>query len=231
MQLLVLLSLVGAVFAAALPAEVPPPAEAPVPAEAPLPVEDTEEVAQARAEFDVAFKAAASAAEAGAVPEVVIPEGAPAPVEDTPEVAEAKAKFQAAFDAAALAAKNAPDFDVDGKISTYSGFLSAVDGRLSPFYTNTFPFGAYGLHAPIAPAVQAAPLTYTTSVVGGAPVVVGGAPVVQGAPASPIIYSGLGLPGYYGYPGMYGFPGTFALAAAPVAEAAAEEEPAAVEEA
>lgn len=202
-----LLTLVGAACAAALPAEAPAPVEeAPAEPEAPAPVEDTEEVAQAKAEFDLAFKAAAAAAEAGEVPEVIIPEGAPAPVEDTPEVAAAKAEFQAAFDAAASAAEAAPDFDLDGTHSAYTGFLSTVDGRLSPFYTNTFPLGAYGLHAPI---------------------------VAPASPIAPITYNNLGLGAIYGYPGVYGFPYGYPghLALAPAVEAEEPAEEVAVEEA
>lgn len=183
------MTLVGAACAAALPSE------------ALVPVEDTEDVAKAKEEFEATFKAVAAAAEAGEVPEVVIPEGSPVPVEDTPEVAAAKVKFQAAFDAAASAAEAAPDFDVDGKLSTYTGFLSTVDGKLSPFYTNTFPFGAYGLHAPIvASAPAATPLAYSSLGLHG-------------------IY-GYGYPGIYGFPNVYGFPGPFVYS--PVVK---EEEP------
>merc|ERR1712168_152869 len=81
------------------------------------------------------------------------------PVDDAPEVAAAKTSFQAAWDAAAAAAEAAPDFDLDGKLSTYSGYLSTINGRLSPYFTNTYPFGAFGLHAPVVAA--GAPLTYT----------------------------------------------------------------------
>ncbi|XP_071527295.1 uncharacterized protein [Panulirus ornatus] len=78
------------------------------------------------------------------------------PVQDTQEVAAAKAEHQAAYNAAAARAEAAPDIDLDGRLSAYSGYLSAIDGRMSPLYTNTF--GAYGINAPI-PA--AAPLTYS----------------------------------------------------------------------
>ncbi|XP_042215127.1 uncharacterized protein LOC121861457 [Homarus americanus] len=147
MKVLVLIALVGAACAAALPAD------------APVPVTDTEEVMKAKAEFKAAFEAAAAAAAADEVPQVILPEGAPLPVEDTAEVAAAKANFQAAFDAAAARAEAAPDTDLDGKISTYTGLLSTIDGRLSPLYTNTFPYGAYGLHAP---ALAGAPLAYSS---------------------------------------------------------------------
>ncbi|XP_042883624.1 fibrous sheath CABYR-binding protein-like isoform X5 [Penaeus japonicus] len=126
---------------------------------APEPVMDTEEVAQAKAEFEAAYAAAAAAAAAGELPEVVVVEGAPEAVMDTAEVAAAKAEFLASFDAAAAAAEDAPDFDLDGSVSRYSGYLSAVDGSLSPYYTNTLPFGAYGVHAPVAAPVVA-PVAY-----------------------------------------------------------------------
>ncbi|XP_064096419.1 larval cuticle protein F1-like [Macrobrachium nipponense] len=186
MKLLVILALVGVSFAAALPTDA-----------APEPVSDTEEVAKAKAEFKALYDSAAAAAAADAVPEVVVPEGAPAPVADTEEVAAAKANFQAAFDAAAARAEAAPDTDLDGALSTYSGYLSGLDGRLSPFYTNTLPYGAFGLHAPVvagAPFVAGAP--YTVGV--GAPLlknaVVGGSHVV----GSPLAYNALGL-GVHGY--------------------------------
>merc|ERR1711942_525355 len=83
---------------------------------------------------------------------------APEPVTDTEEVVAAKAAHAAAY---AAAAEAAPDFDLDGAISRYSGYLSTVDGHLSPLYTNTYPLGAYGYaplthpltyaHAPVAP--------------------------------------------------------------------------------
>lgn len=130
-------------------------AEEAAPLVAPEPVMDTEEVALAKAEFEAAFAAAAAAA---AADEVMVPEGAPEAVMDTAEVAAAKAEFQASFDAAAAAADAAPDFDLDGSVSRYSGYLSAVDGSLSPYYTNTLPFGAYGVHAVAAPV--AAPVAY-----------------------------------------------------------------------
>lgn len=135
-------------------------AEEAAPLVAPEPVMDTEEVALAKAEFEAAFAAAAAAAAADEVPEVMVPEGAPEAVMDTAEVAAAKAEFQASFDAAAAAADAAPDFDLDGSVSRYSGYLSAVDGSLSPYYTNTLPFGAYGVHAVAAPAHVAAPVAY-----------------------------------------------------------------------
>nr|XP_027219070.1 neurabin-2-like [Penaeus vannamei] len=134
-------------------------AEEAAPLVAPEPVMDTEEVALAKAEFEAAFAAAAAAAAADEVPEVMVPEGAPEAVMDTAEVAAAKAEFQASFDAAAAAADAAPDFDLDGSVSRYSGYLSAVDGSLSPYYTNTLPFGAYGVHAVAAPV--AAPRTWS----------------------------------------------------------------------
>merc|ERR1712168_1000846 len=74
------------------------------------------------------------------------------PVDDAPEVAAAETSFQAAYDAAAAAAEAAPDFDLDGSLSTYSGYLSTL-------FTNTLPYGAYGLHAPVL--APGAPLTYT----------------------------------------------------------------------
>lgn len=124
------------------------------------------------------------------------------PVKDTAEVAKAKSEFQAAFDRAAAAAEAAPDFDLDGAISTYSGYLSTINGKLSPFFTNTFPYGAFGVHAPIvasAPVVPGAPLTYT-----GIP----GAPLTySGIPGAPLAYSGLhGFPGVYGFPSVLGSP-------------------------
>merc|ERR1719369_218293 len=171
MKLLIVLALVGAAWC--LPT-----------GEAPLPVEDTPEVAAAKAEFQVAYDAAAAAAEAGAVPEVVDPVGAPEAVVDTDDVAAAKAAFQAEFERVAAAAEAAPDFDLDGKLSTYSGYLSTLNGRLSPHFTNTFPYGAYGLHAPVLAA--GAPLTYTG--------------LAHGAP---LTYTGLGYTGL-GYPGVFG---------------------------
>ncbi|KAG7172675.1 Cuticle protein 6-like 2 [Homarus americanus] len=106
-------------------------------------------------------------------------EAAPEPVMDTPEVAQAKAEFQAAYEAAAAAAQAAPDFDLDGSISTYSGYLSAVDGALSPLYTNTLPYGAYGIHAPfVAPGHLVAP----------GPIVAPGPVFVPGS----VAYHGLG---------------------------------------
>nr|XP_053643443.1 uncharacterized protein LOC128696291 [Cherax quadricarinatus] len=114
------------------------------------------------------------------------------PVDDTPEVAAAKATFKAAFDAAAARAEAAPDYDLDGKISTYTGFLSGVDGRLSPFYTNSLPYGAYGLHAPVVAASPVAgALTY--SGLG-----------LANTYSLPTVYN---LPGVYGFPGAYSFPG------------------------
>ncbi|XP_037790181.1 cuticle protein 2-like [Penaeus monodon] len=112
------------------------------------------------------------------------------PVEDTAEVAKAKAEFQAAYDRAAAAAEAAPDFDLDGALSTYSGYLSTVNGKLSPFFTNSYPYGAFGLHAPV---VAGAPLAYSG---------------LHGFPGTPLAYSGLhGFPGAFGFPGAYGFPG------------------------
>ncbi|XP_076057164.1 uncharacterized protein LOC143034678 [Oratosquilla oratoria] len=126
----VLLLLVGAACAAAAPLV------------APEPVTDTEEVALAKKEFAAAYEAALAAIAANTLPEVVHPEGAPAPVEDTAEVADAKAKFAIAFKAAADAAEAAGDIDLDGSLSRFSGFIS-------PLLTNTYPFGAYGIHGPL----------------------------------------------------------------------------------
>merc|ERR1712002_273527 len=173
MKLSVILALVGVAFAAAIPLD------------APEPVTDTEDVVKAKEEFQVAYDAAAKAAAAGAVPDVVLPEGGPAPVADTEEVAAAKADFQAAYDAAAAAAEAAPDTDLDGAISTHQGYLSGIDGRLSPYYTNTLPYGAFGLHAPV---LAGAPLAAGTHLIGG----------------HPLAYSGLGLHGLYGY-GLHGY--------------------------
>merc|ERR1712033_41353 len=206
MKLLVILALVGVSFAASLPQDLV----------APEPVSDTEEVVQAKAEFKALYEAAAEAAAADAVPDVVNPVGGPTAVEDTEEVAAAKASFQAAFDAAAAAAEAAPDHDLDGAISTHTGFLSGVDGRLSPYYTNTFPHGAYGIHAP-AVLAGAHPLVAGAPVVAGTHPLVAGAPVVAGAPllkstvlggaplvtGSPLAYNTLGL-GYHGYGFPYG---------------------------
>merc|ERR1712042_329931 len=97
MKVYVILALVGAACAAALPLE------------APEPVQDTEDVVKARAEFQVAFEAAAAAAAADEVPEVVVPEGAPEPVEDTAEVAAAKLAHQAAVEAAIAADGSLPE--------------------------------------------------------------------------------------------------------------------------
>jgi len=213
MKLLVILSLVGVSFAAALPQDLV----------APELVSDTEEVVQAKAEFKALYDAAAEAAAADAVPEVVNPVGGPAAVADTEEVAAAKASFQAAYDAAAAAAEAAPDHDLDGAISTHTGYLSGVDERLSPYYTNTFPYGAYGIHAPAVfagahPLVAGAPVVAGTHpLVAGAPVVAGAHPLVAGAPllkstvlggaplvtGSPLAYNTLGL-GYHGYGFPYG---------------------------
>ncbi|XP_076057182.1 uncharacterized protein LOC143034697 [Oratosquilla oratoria] len=121
---------------------------------APEPVTDTDEVALAKKEFVAAYEAAVAAIAAGALPEVVNPEGAPAPVEDTPEVADAKVKFAAAYKAAATMAELAADVDLDGSLSRLSGLLS-------PMLTNTLPFGAYGIHAPLLHAH--APLAYSAS--------------------------------------------------------------------
>merc|ERR1712168_101980 len=77
------------------------------------------------------------------------------PVDDAPEVAAAKTSFQAAWDAAAAAAEAAPDFDLDGKLSTYSGYLSMLNGRLSPHFTRSFPY----YNGPVVAA--GAPLAYT----------------------------------------------------------------------
>ncbi|XP_076057190.1 uncharacterized protein LOC143034708 [Oratosquilla oratoria] len=115
----------------------------PAPLVAPEPVTDTEEVALAKKEFAAAYEAALAALAANALPEVVHPEGAPVPVEDTAEVTDAKAKFAIAFKAAADAAEAAGDIDLDGSLSRFSGFIS-------PLLTNTYPFGAYGVHAPVA---------------------------------------------------------------------------------
>ncbi|XP_076057181.1 uncharacterized protein LOC143034696 [Oratosquilla oratoria] len=140
----------AAFAAAAAAAEAGTLPELVVPEGVPSPVMDTpEEVAAAKENFQAAYEAAAAAAAIGAVPEVVLPLE---PVMDTAEVAEAKAQFQAAYDAAAAAAEAAPDYDLDGSLSRYSGYLSAVDGALSPLYTNTIPFGAYGVSAPLVHA-------------------------------------------------------------------------------
>merc|ERR1712121_214536 len=234
MKISVILALVGVAFAAALPLEAPEPVtdtedvvkakaefqalyeaaaaaaaagevpEVVVPEGAPVPVVDTEEVAAAKADFQAAFDAAI--ANDGALPEVVVPEGAPEAVADTEEVAIAKADFQAAFEAAA-AAEAAPDNDLDGAISTATGVLS-------PFYTNTYPFGAYGIHAPIisgAPLVaghqiitaEAPVVTKIASpIFAGAPLVAGHQIITAEAPAvtkiaSPIVYNNL-LPGAFG---------------------------------
>jgi len=178
---------VGVVCAAALPLE------------APVPVTDTEDVVKAKAEFKSLYDAAAAAAAADEVPEVIVPSGAPMAVADTDDVTAAKAKFKAAFDAAAAAAEAAPDFDLDGDISTYTGFLSGVDGRLSPYYTNTFPYGAFGYQAPVfagAPLVAGAPLL-KSSAAAGTTLIAGGAPLAYNT-------LGLGFPGYgYGFHGLY----------------------------
>merc|ERR1719341_1031673 len=126
MKLLVILAVLGCACAA------------PQALVAPEPVTDTE-VAAAKVAHAAAYAAAAAAAKADAVPEVVNPEGAPAAVEVTEEVAAAKAEFEATFEAIAAAAEAAPDFDLDGSVSRYSGYLSTIDGRLSPLYTNTYP--------------------------------------------------------------------------------------------
>lgn len=69
---------------------------------------------------------------------------APEPVEDTPEVAAAKAAFTATYEAQAAAAEAAPDFDLDGKISTHSGHLSAIDGKLTTYGYGHYPYGHLG---------------------------------------------------------------------------------------
>ncbi|XP_076056379.1 uncharacterized protein LOC143034332 [Oratosquilla oratoria] len=137
------------VVAEEAPLEAPEPVEEvlevavePAPLVAPEPVTDTEEVALAKKEFAAAYEAALAALAANALPEVVHPEGAPVPVEDTAEVTDAKAKFAIAFKAAADAAEAAGDIDLDGSLSRFSGFIS-------PLLTNTYPFGAYGVHAPV----------------------------------------------------------------------------------
>ncbi|XP_071526949.1 uncharacterized protein [Panulirus ornatus] len=170
MKVLVLLALVGAACAAALPAE------------APVPVTDTEEVVQAKAEFQAAYAAAAAAAAADEVPEASYPEY-------TKEIADARADFQAAYDAAAARAEAAPDTDLDGRLSTYTGMLSTIDGRMSPLYTNNF--GAYGIHAPV---LARAPVFTGANVIAGAPLAAG----------APLTYSGLGFPGAFGHHGFYG---------------------------
>merc|ERR1712002_1231552 len=183
MKLSVILALVGVAFAAAIPLD------------APEPVTDTEDVVKAKEEFQVAYDAAAKAAAAGAVPDVVLPEGGPTPVADTEE-------------AAAAAAEAAPDNDLDGAISTHQGYLSGIDGRLSPYYTNTLPYGAFGLHAPV---LAGAPLVAGAHHVVGSPLVAG-APLVKSTVAAgthligghPLAYSGLGLHGLYGY-GLHGY--------------------------
>merc|ERR1711962_264235 len=160
MKFLVILAMLGCACAA------------PTDLVAPEPVTDTEEVVAAKAAHAAAFAAAAAAAEAGTVPEVVNPEGAPAAVEDTEEVAAAKADFEASYAAAAAAAEAAPDFDLDGAVSRYTGYLSTVDGHLSPLYTNTYPLGAYG-YAPLTH-----PLTYAHAAV--APLAYAHGPVLVG---------------------------------------------------
>merc|ERR1712121_214206 len=216
MKISVILALVGVAFAAALPLE------------APEPVTDTEDVVKAKAEFQALYEAAAAAAAAGEVPEVVVPEGAPVPVVDTEEVAAAKADFQAAFDAAIAndgalpevvvpegapeavadteevaiakadfqaAFEAAADNDLDGAISTATGVLS-------PFYTNTYPFGAYGIHAQIITAEAPVVTKIASPIFAGAPLVAGHQIITAEAPAvtkiaSPIVYNNL-LPGAFG---------------------------------
>merc|ERR1712002_800825 len=137
-----------------------------------------------------------------------IPLDAPEPVTDTEDVVKAKEEFQVAYDAAAAAAEAAPDNDLDGAISTHQGYLSGIDGRLSPYYTNTLPYGAFGLHAPV---LAGAPLVAGTHRVVGSPLVAG-APLVKSTVAAgthligghPLAYSGLGLHGLYGY-GLHGY--------------------------
>merc|ERR1711931_279439 len=97
MKIYVVLALVGAACAAALPLE------------APEPVQDTEDVVKARAEFLVLFDAAAAAAAADEVPEVVVPEGAPESVQYTEEVASARAAHLAAVEAAVAADGTLPE--------------------------------------------------------------------------------------------------------------------------
>lgn len=101
---------------------------------------------------------------------VVLSAEAPLPVEDTPEVAAAREEFLRLYNEAAIRAAEAPDHDLDGSLSTHSGYLSKVDGSLSPFYTNTYPYGAYGLHVravvpthvhPIHYALNGLPFSYT----------------------------------------------------------------------
>ncbi|XP_071527297.1 uncharacterized protein [Panulirus ornatus] len=166
MKVLVLLALVGAACAAALPAE------------APAPETQANEVVQTQADFTTAYAAAAAAG--NEVPKATY-------LDYTKEVADARADFQAAYEAAAAKAEAAPDTDLDGKLSTYSGFLSTIDGRMSPLYTNNF--GAYGIHAPV---LARAPVFTGANVIAGAPLAAG----------APLTYSGLGFPGAFG---LHGF--------------------------
>jgi len=139
-------------------------------AQAPEPVEDTPEVAAAKKAFQHIFDAtAARDKHLAAYPYhhgyahlgypylgypylghhgLIHKRSAQAP-EDTPEVAAAKA---AAVDAAAkitalqaeqgAVAAAAPDFDLDGKISTHSGHLSAINGRLTAYgYPGYYGYG------------------------------------------------------------------------------------------
>jgi len=141
-------------------------------AQAPEPVEDTPEVAAAKKAFQHIFDAtAARDKHLAAYPYhygyahlgypylgypylghhgLIHKRSAQAP-EDTPEVAAAKA---AAVDAAAkitalqaeqaAVAEAAPDFDLDGKISTHSGHLSAIDGKLTTYGYGHYPYGHLG---------------------------------------------------------------------------------------
>merc|ERR1719402_1877535 len=107
---------------------------------------------------------------------------APEPVMDTEEVAAAKAAHAVAYDAAAAAAEAAPDFDLDGAVSRHTGYLTTVDGCLSPLYTNTYPLGAYGYASLTHPLTYAhsafAPVSHVHAAV--APLTYAHAPVLLG---------------------------------------------------
>jgi len=123
--------------------------------QAPEPVEDTPEVAAAKVHFKAIFDATAArdkhlAAHHGHLGyghlgyahhgyahlgypyalahHAIHKRQAPEPVQDTPEVAAAKAAFAATYEAQAAAAEAAPDFDLDGAISTADGHLTAYHG-------------------------------------------------------------------------------------------------------
>ncbi|ROT71943.1 hypothetical protein C7M84_009680 [Penaeus vannamei] len=152
----------------------------------PAPVADTPEVTAAKLEFLQAYNAAAAAAAAAPDDEEeVMAEAAEAVTEAAEAVTEAAVEAaEEATDAPAEAAEEVPAEEVEAeetaeeaaplvapepvmdteevalaKADRYSGYLSAVDGSLSPYYTNTLPFGAYGVHAVAAPV--AAPRTWS----------------------------------------------------------------------